>query len=291
MPLHLGHDIYTFAITILFRKEIMQDLWEALRRTLEEWDINRLPSVENVVASMDLVAWTLVVLLLVAMSIGVYFSFSNRPRFKRVDDVEAGPESVLARLKRDPTLLPPSAIIRRLGAEATLEFLEYGDQVDENDWRYRWSAIRNDLIHLLRQQNAFGPTYALARYYRSADKEEPDTLRIRRTALIHKLGLLRRLDANGDGVPTELRIRRHPAEVVGDLGFDGHATWLMPDEPAAPPQGPLIEMDTIDFRTLEEAEVNMNIRRTPMAGGGFRLHLEKRHHMWVVVGEDIEWAS
>lgn len=269
----------------------MSELREAIQRLLEEWDLSRFPPVERIVASMDLVAWILVVLLAAAIVIGIYFAISNRPRYLRVEDVEAGPESVLEQLKHDPTLLPPSAIVRRLGAEATLALLEHGDQIGEREWRYRWGAIRNDLIYLLGQQNAFGPTYALARYYRSADKEEPDTLRIRRTALIHKLGLQRHFDANGDGVSPELRIRRHPAEVVGDLGFDGPATWLMPDEPAPPPQGPVIEMDVINFRTLEEAELNMNIRRSPIAGGGFRLHLRKRRNMWVVVDEEVEWAS
>ena len=62
----------------------------------------------------------------------------------------------------------------RLGADATLELLEYGDQIRTNEWRYKWSSVREELLGMLSQQNAFGPTYALARYYRSADKQEPD---------------------------------------------------------------------------------------------------------------------
>ncbi|NJR12854.1 hypothetical protein HC776_03105 [bacterium] len=97
--------------------------------------------------------------------------------------MEATPDILLARLKQDPSRLSPIAIVSRLGAEATLELLEYGDQIRTNEWRYKWSSIREELIRLLSQQNAFGPTHALARYYRSADRQEPDTLRIRRTVI------------------------------------------------------------------------------------------------------------
>jgi hypothetical protein len=147
------------------------------------------------------------------------------------------------------------------------------------------------LLRLLGQQNAFGPTYALARYYRCADPQEPDTIRIRRTALVHKLGLRRYLEPNADGKPPQLRIRCHAAEIEGDLGFEGATVWLMPDEPAPAADGPLIEMEPIEFRTLSDAEVHMHIRRTPMVGGGFRMELRKRRKMWVVVDEEVEWVS
>jgi hypothetical protein len=172
-----------------------------------------------------------------------------------------------------------------------MELLEYGDEIQTKEWRYRWNSVREELLRLLSQQNAFGPTYALARYYRSADSQEPDTVRIRRTALVHKLGLQRRLEPNPDGAPAQLRIRCHPAEVTGDLGFDGQTFWLMPDEPALPAEGPLIEMEPIEFRTLNDAELHIHIRRTPMVGGGFRLALKKRRKMWVVVDEELEWVS
>ena len=57
-----------------------------------------------------------------------------------------------ARLKQDPTQLPPLAIVSRLGAEATLELLEYGDQSPAKEWRFRWGAVREQLIHLLHRQ-------------------------------------------------------------------------------------------------------------------------------------------
>jgi hypothetical protein len=64
-----------------------------------------------------------------------------------------------------------------------------------------------------------------------------------------------------------------------------------PDEPAPAVQGPLVEMEPIEFRTLQDADVRLNVRRSPTVGGGFRLTMNKRHGFWVVVDEEIEWAS
>ena len=55
--------------------------------------------------------------------------------------------------------------------------------------------------------------------------------------------------------------------------------------------GPLIEMEPIEYRTLNEATMRMHIRRSPIVGGGFKLHLAKRRNQWVVVDEEIEWVS
>ncbi len=269
----------------------MPDIGELLRRWLDQLELDRLPTLERLAASMDPVAWTLVGLLVSAVVVGIFFSLSTRRAFLAPDDTETTPEVLLVRLKQDPTRLSPVAILSRLGAEATLELLEYGDQIQAKEWRYRWSHVREELLRLLGQQNAFGPTYALARYYRSADTQEPDTIRIRRTALLHKLGQRAYLEPNADGAPAQLRVRRHAAEVEGDLGFEGETYWLMADEPAPPASGPLIEMDPIEFRTLNDAELNLHIRRTPMVGGGFRLSLKKRRKMWVVVDEQVEWVS
>ncbi|NJR12855.1 hypothetical protein HC776_03110 [bacterium] len=79
--------------------------------------------------------------------------------------------------------------------------------------------------------------------------------------MVHKLGSLRHLDPNSDGRPAQLRIRCHPAEVEGDLGFDGKVLWLMPDEPVPTPTGPIIEMEPIEFRTLQDAEVKEVLKR------------------------------
>jgi hypothetical protein len=271
--------------------DAMPNLTELLE-TLSDWlGLDRFPTLARIVASMDLVAWTLVGLLVAAVVLGVLLSLSTRRTLLSPEDVESTPKVVLARLKQDPTRLSPVSIISRLGADATLELLEYGDQVQSNEWRYKWSTVREELLHLLGRQNAFGPTYALARYYGSADPMEPDTLRIRRTVLVHKLGRRLFLDPNADGEAAQLRVRCHAAEVEGDLGFDGEELWLMPNEPAPQAKGPLIEMEPIEFRTLNEAVVHMHIRRSPMVGGGFRLELEKRGKLWVVVNEQVEWVS
>jgi hypothetical protein len=266
----------------------MEQLLERLQEALQ---LDRLPPAARIVESMDAVAWTLVALLIGAIVLGIFFSLSSRRTFIRPDDIEATPEVTLARLKQDPTQLPPLAIVSRLGAESTLDLLEYGDQIDTKEWRYRWGIVREELLRLLGQQNAFGPTYALARYYRSVDRQEPDTLRIRRTALIHKLGVQRRMEPDADGNPAVLRIRSHPAEVQGDLGFAGEVQWLIVGEPAPPTRGPIIEMEPVEFASLKEAEVQINIRRSPVVGGGFQLHLEKRHKMWVVTDEEMDWVG
>ncbi len=268
----------------------MDQFVDALRQFFTE-PFTDLPSLAELAESMDAVAWTLVALLIVAAVVAVFFSLNTRRVYLQPDEVETTSEMLLARLKQDPTRLPPNTIVARLGAEATLALLEYGDQIRANEWRYKWSGVREALLDLLSSQNAFGPTYALARYYQSADAQEPDTLRIRRTALIHKLGQPRYLEPDEAGTPAELRIRSHPAEVQGPLGFSGPERWLVPDEPVAPPRGPVVEIDPIEFRTLQDAEVMVHIRRTPIAGGGFRMQMQKRRKMWVVVEEAVEWVS
>lgn len=269
----------------------MQEIIDATVEFFQGWSIDGFPSLSQILEAMDPVAWTLVVLLVIAIGVGIYFTLSTRRFFFRPDDVETTPELLLARLKQDPARLSPVSIVSRIGAEATLELLDYGDQIQTKEWRYRWNVVREELLQLLSQQNAFGPVYALARYYRSQDRQEPDTLRIRRTVLVHKLGVLRHVEPTTDGHPAQLRIRYHPAEIEGDLGFEGEVLWLMPDEPAPPPTGPVVEMETIDFQTVNDAEITLHIRRTPTVGGGFRLRLQKRRNMWIVVDEEIEWVN
>jgi hypothetical protein len=181
----------------------------------------RLPIPEGVLESMDFVAWVLVALVAVAIAVGVSFSLTMRRSFLKPDALESSPDLLLARVKQDPTRMPPVAIISRLGAEATLELLEYGDQISTNEWRYRWSSVREELLRLLSGQNAFGPTHALARYYRAADRQEPETLRIRRTALIHKLGLQRYLEPDLDANPRDAAHPRPPRGGGGRPGLRG----------------------------------------------------------------------
>jgi hypothetical protein len=107
----------------------MPDLSELLQELLERWELDQMPSWARIVESMDPVAWTLVGLLLGAVFLGLFFSLSTRRAFLTPDDIEATPSVLLARLKQDPTRLSPVAIISRLGAAATRELLEYGDQI------------------------------------------------------------------------------------------------------------------------------------------------------------------
>ena len=244
----------------------MPDFTAGLQQFLESLNPSRWPSPAAWAQAMDPVAWVLVALLAGAVVVGVVFSVTTRRSFLRPDAHEYSPALVLARLKQDPTRLPPVSIISRLGSDATLELLEFGDQIRTNEWRYRWNSVREELLRLLAQQKAFGPTHALARYYRSTDKLEPDTLRIRRTVLIHKLGISRYVEPDSGGNFSELRVRAHPAEVEGDLGFEGETRWLLPEEPAPPVHGPLLEMEPIDFLTLQDVEVRLNIRRSPTVG-------------------------
>ena len=50
-------------------------------------------------------------------------------------------------------------------------------------------------------------------------------------------------------------------------------------------------MEPIEFRTLRNADLRLNIRRSPTINSGFRLTLNKRYGYWVVVDEEIEWVS
>ena len=262
-------------------------LWD---RILQSMGLDGFPSLSQIVDSMDPVAWILVFLLLGAVLLAVYFSVSTRYAFATLDSVETTPETLLFQLKQDPAHLTPQSILNRLGSEATLELLEYGDQQTTASWRFQWSAIREELLRLLSRQDAFGPIHVLARYYQTTDTAEPDSLRIRRTALIHKLGQRRYLEPASDGTPAQLRVHRHPAEQIGELGFDGPTVWMDESQEARDADGPLVEMDVVNFATVENASVRLRIQRTMSAGGGFALRLEKRRKYWIVVSESIEWT-
>ena len=259
---------------------------ELLRRL----GLDALPPYQQILESMDPLSWTLVLLLTGAVILGVFFTVNTRYRFHAFQEAEATPEILLARLKQDPTYLTPASIISRLGSETTLRLLEYGDQITAAQWRSMWSRVREELIGLLSAQHAFGPIFALAHYYQSSDTGEPDSMRIRRTALIHKLGQRRQLEPGADGMLAQLRLVRHPAEQLGELGFDGPTIWLENVEDSMVVEGPIIQMDSVRFETVERASVSLLIQRTPTVGGNFTMMMEKRNDMWVVVDERINWG-
>ncbi len=258
---------------------------------LRQLGLDSLPTYQQILESMDPLSWTLVLLLSGAVILGVFFTLNTRYRFHAFQEAEASPEILLARLKQDPTYLTPASIVNRLGADTTLLLLEHGDQVTAPQWRSMWNRVREELLGLLSSQHAFGPIYALAHYYQSTDTQEPDSMRIRRTALIHKLGQRRQLEPGADGMVAQLRLVRHPAEQLGELGFDGPTVWLENHEETMPIQGPIIQMDSVRFETVDRASVNLLIQRTPSVGGNFSIYMEKRNDMWVVVSEKVNWAS
>lgn len=268
----------------------MPDSSTPLEDFFSRWNLGTLPSLQRIIDSMDPIAWTLVLLLMGAVVLGIVFTLSTRHTFLKTDEVEATADVLLARLKQDPMWLTPASIINRLGSEATLELLRYGDQITAKEWRFKWSSVREELLRLFGHQNAFGPIHALARYYESESTADPDSLRVRRTVLIHKLGQRRYLEPAPDGTPAQLRLHRHPAEQMGDVGFHGPTVWLDGAQDGLVTEGPILEMSEIDFVTVDEANVTLRIQRTPTVGGGFRLKLVKRRKMWIVVDETIEWS-
>lgn len=259
---------------------------ELLRRL----GFDALPTYQQILESMDPLSWTLILLLTGAVILGVFFTLNTRYRFHAFQEAEATPEVLLARLKQDPTYLTPPSIISRLGAETTLLLLEYGDQITAAQWRSMWNRVREELLGLLSAQHAFGPIFALAHYYQSTNTEEPDSMRIRRTALIHKLGQRRQLEPGADGMLAQLRLVRHPAEQLGELGFEGPTIWLENLEESMPVEGPIIQMDSVRFETVDRASVSLLIQRTPTVGGNFDIQMEKRNDMWVVVDERVNWG-
>jgi hypothetical protein len=67
---------------------------------LSRWDLNELPSFQRIIDSMDPIAWTLVLLLMGAVVLGVVFTINTRHTFLKSDEVETTPEVLLARLKQ-----------------------------------------------------------------------------------------------------------------------------------------------------------------------------------------------
>lgn len=267
----------------------MSDSENRFEELLRRLGLDALPTFQQILDSMDPFLWTLVLLLAGAVILGVFFALNTRYRFRDFQEVEATPETLLARLKQDPTYLTPASIVNRLGADTTLQLLEHGDQISAPQWRSRWNRVREEILGLLSAQNAFGPVYALAHYYKCVDTQEPDSMRIRRTALIHKLGQRRQLEPGADGMAAQLRLARHPAEQLGELGFDGPTIWLESGGETMAVEGPIIQMDTVRFETVDRAGVRLLIQRTPTVGGDFSLQMEKRHNMWVVVSERVNW--
>ena len=124
----------------------MSDSENRFEELLRRLGLNDLPTYQQILESMDPLLWALVLLLTGAVILGVFFALNSRYRFRDFQEAEAAPEILLARLKQDPTYLTPASIINRLGADTTLQLLEYGDQITVMPWRSRWNRVREGTI-------------------------------------------------------------------------------------------------------------------------------------------------
>lgn len=267
---------------------------ERIRQVLEQlrsgFDSESLPPLTALTGAMDPVAWTMLgfaagaLLLAIWMRLRIAGVAGPRP------EAEAQPASLLARLKRRPTSMPAAAILQRLGSELVEDLLEYGDQVEDAYWLGQWTPVREELLRLMSNQHAYAPVQALVNYYRCADRAEAASLRIRRTALIHKLGQRRWLPPGDDRTPAQLLVFTDGDEQPGELGFAGRIHWLRPEHRPRMADGPMVELDPISFTSLNQATLKIRIYRSLLTGAGFRLHFTRVGDDWIISREEREWA-
>ncbi len=268
----------------------MDALQEFLDQLLEPGEWNEFPSWVALQAAMDPVAWTMVLIVLGSVCLGGLYSLLQRRTGGMLTDADSRPEALLERVKRDPASLAPAAMLQRIGAEGIRELLEFGDAVDEPRWRSQWVPVREELLRLMSAQHAFAAFHALTTYYRCTDRTEPATVRIRRTALIHKLGQRRSLPSGPDQARAQLLVFTDGQEPVGELGFAGRIHWLKPEHRPQVTDGPMVELDPISFHSLQKATMKVRIYRSLLTGAGFRLHFSRFGEDWIITKEELEWA-
>ncbi len=267
---------------------------EALRQFLDQlrdastW--SDWPSMATLQAAMDPVAWILVLIALGSVLLGSVFSLRWRRTGGVSADAESHPTTLLERAKQNPACLTPVAMLQRMGAERTRELLEYGDAVEDAHWRSQWMPVREELLRLMSAQHAFASLHALTTYYCCTDRDEPTSVRIRRTALIHKLGQRRTLPRGPDQALAQLLVFTDGQEPIGELGFAGRIHWLKPEHKPQIGDGPMVELDPISFHSLQKATMKMRIYRSLLTGAGFRLHFSRFGEDWIVTREELEWA-
>ena len=268
----------------------MDALRDFLARLLdrEEWDSSL--SLEALEAAMDPLAWLMVGFVMGTIGLALLFRLRPPAASREAMGAEAMPGSLLERLRQNPAYLTPAAILQRLGSELVLELLEHWDQVEDDQMSSRWPPVREELLRLLSAQHAFGPIRALMAYYRCTDQSEPASLRIRRTALIHKLGQRRTLPSLENQPPAQLMVFTDGQEPVGELGFQGRIHWLRPEHRPQMSDGPMVELDPISFHSLEAATIKVRIYRSLLVGSGFRLHFTRIGQDWIITKEELEWA-
>ena len=268
----------------------MNRLQELLDQLRSGFDGEALPPPAALVQAMDPVAWTMLGFAVGALLLAVWMRLRIANAEGARHEAEAQPASLLARLKRRPASIPPAAILQRLGSERVEELLEYGDQVEDAFWLGQWTPVREELLRLMSAQHAFAPVQALVNYYRCADRSEAASLRIRRTALIHKLGQRRWLPPGDNQAPAQLLVFTDGDEQPGELGFAGRIHWLRPEHRPRLADGPMVELDPISFTSLSQATLKIRIYRSLLTGAGFRLHFTRVGDDWIVAREEREWA-
>ncbi len=267
--------------------EVLQEFLDQLQDR-EGW--GDFPSVATLQEAMDPLAWTMVLLVLGSVLLGGLFSLLLRRTGGVVTDADNRPEALLERVKQNPAYLAPTAMLQRIGAEGIRELLEYGDAVDDEGWSQQWLPVREELLRLMSAQHAFAAFHALTTYYRCTDRSEPASVRMRRTALIYKLGQRRSLPGGPDQTPAQLLVFTDGQEPVGELGFAGRIHWLKPEHRPQVTDGPMVELDPISFHSLQHATMKMRIYRSLLIGAGFRLHFSRFGEDWIITKEELEWA-
>ena len=145
---------------------------------------------------------------------------------------------LLEQLKRDPTYLAPVAILSRLGAEATVELFEYGDQVEiervalQMEWRARGAPAHHGATERIRPHLRARPLLPQQRPAGTGHDSHPPHGPRAQAGPGAAIGTKPR--RSSVSIAHTLPRRRSP----GDLGFDGETHWLMPDEPAPAADGP-----------------------------------------------------
>ena len=268
----------------------MEELRDQLEQ-LRDWEAwSDPPSWAVWVTAMDPIAWTMLAVTAMILVLGVFTQILRRSGGEYGGDAESMPDTLLERLQQNPTYLAPTSILQQIGAERVLELLTYGDSIVDLAWVNKWTPVREELLRQMSAQHAFAPIKALVSYFHCTDTSEPASIRIRRTALIYKLGQRRFLSPGEDQTPAQLLVFTDGAEPAGELGFPGRIHWLRPEHRPRLQDGPMVELEPINFYGLHKASLQIRIYRSLLTGAGFRLSFTRVGQDWIVTREDLEWA-
>ncbi len=268
----------------------MEELQDQLERLLDWEAWSGPPSWAAWTLAMDPVAWIMVSVAALALILGVSMQIMRHSGGSYGGGAESMPYTLLERLQRNPAYLPSTAILQQIGAERALELLTYGDGIADLAWVNKWTPVREELLRQMSAQQAFAPVKALVAYFHCTDAAEPASVRIRRTALIYKLGQRRFLPPGEDQRPAQLMVFTDGEEPVGELGFPGRIHWLRPEHRTRLEDGPMVELDPINFYGLDKASLQIRIYRSLLTGAGFRLSFTRVGPDWIVTREEQEWA-